>query len=691
MCLHNHQPVGNFDHVFEWGFRDCYGKILDVLKHYPEFRFAVHHSGPLLEWLQTHEPKYMETLNAMVQRKQVEIIGGGFYEPIFSIISEPDIKGQIAMMQDYCRERFGVVPSGFWTAERVWDPEIPRLVTGFGLEYTLLDDNHFRYAGIEESALYGYYMTERLHYPLKVFPIDKFLRYSIPFKLPEETITYFRVQMEKSGDRAFIYGDDGEKFGMWPGTHKWVFEEHWLVNFVEAVLKEGWIKMTLPSEYIRMQPPVGRVYLTQGSYYELSEWALPPPMARRIISIHREIKNQGRENDFYPFLKGGVWNNFLNKYPESNAMNKRSLLLSRELEELRRNTGRDHTDIAREIYRGECNCAYWHGLFGGIYLSSLRHALHEHLLCAEGRLMKEQKLKTPDLREEDFWNEGEKQYLIRTKKMSAVVVPAHGGCLSELGIYDEGFDILNVMPRRYEAYHDDLLAYNENEENNGEVKSIHDMVTVKEKGLKNYLVYDKSRRYSFKELFFNALPDVESLMFGRVEYVDCGGINYSGGCELSNNEVSIKLTRDVDYSGQSIRLIKRLVIGNDETAVAASYSVSGAKGLLIGIEFNINLLGGHDENRFYDIPGCEGDGRYLDSLGAHKELVSCSLVDRVSGITIILAFSKKVELLRYPVFTVSQSDRGYEKNYQGSCVIAAISLPSDNEEFSISMTVYHGR
>ena len=132
-CLHNHQPVGNFDHVFEWGFNDCYNKALRIFSEYPEFRFAVHHSGPLLEWIEVHHPDYIETLRMMAQRGQVEIIGGGFYEPIFSVISESDIRGQLALMQRYCASRFGAAPRGFWTAERVWDPEIPRLVDGFNL------------------------------------------------------------------------------------------------------------------------------------------------------------------------------------------------------------------------------------------------------------------------------------------------------------------------------------------------------------------------------------------------------------------------------------------------------------------------------------------------------------------------------------------------------------------------------
>lgn len=686
-CLHDHQPVGNFDHVFEWGFRDCYDRTLQVLKEYPEFRFAVHHSGPLLEWMEERHPEYIETLAAMRKRGQVEIIGGGFYEPIFSIISEDDIRGQIAAMQEYCGKRFATKPNGFWTAERVWDPEIPRLVSGLGLDYTILDDNHFRYAGIEEDELYGYYITERLDRQLKVFPIDRFLRYSIPFRLPAETIDYFRSVADRRGECAFLYGDDGEKFGMWPGTFKWVFEEKWLVNFIEAVLRESWISMTLPSDYIRENPPLGRVYLTQGSYYELSEWALPSPVASRLIDLHKEIKGWNREKDFYPFLKGGVWNNFLNKYPESNALNKRTLLLSDEIRTLERERGISLDEAKIDLYRSECNCAYWHGLFGGIYLSSLRHALHENILAAEERYMRARALKGVEVIDRDLWNEGTNQVLLRREDMAALITPAHGGAIAELGVYSRRFDILAVIPRRYEAYHETLRNFDEEGEQNGDVKSIHDMVVVKEKGLKDRLVYDACRRYSFKDIFLRACPSAEELMAGRADMMECGGLPYSYNVEKKAKSLQVPLERVVDFEGRRVVIRKRYSFSASLAGVKAAYSLAGAAGILFGIELNINLLAAHDEDRFYEIPGLARADSFLDGVGLTEKIDSFRLVDRYDDMRISISSSRAFNLFRYPIYTVSQSDRGFEKNYQGSSMVLVFSLNADPEEFDLTMSI----
>ena len=95
LALHNHQPVGNFDGVFEAAYRDSYLPFLDVMEDYPEIPFVLHTSGPLLEWLVEQQPEYVERVRAMVEAGRVEILGGGFFEPILTMIPHRDRVGQI--------------------------------------------------------------------------------------------------------------------------------------------------------------------------------------------------------------------------------------------------------------------------------------------------------------------------------------------------------------------------------------------------------------------------------------------------------------------------------------------------------------------------------------------------------------------------------------------------------------------
>jgi hypothetical protein len=278
--IHNHQPVGNFDHVFSEAYDKCYLPMLETLAKRPDLRFSVHHSGPLLEWLEKNEPSYVETLAGMVESGQVEMLSGGFYEPILSSLTEKDAVGQVEMMNRWIEARFGVRPRGAWLAERIWDPSMPQILAAAGIEFTLLDDTHFYYAGLGEKDMYGYWVTEKHGHSLAVFPIDKTMRYSIPFKQPEESLKYFRETAAKYGTTGITYGDDGEKLGVWPETHEWVFGKKWLERFL-TMLEENKdvVETTTFSKWMDAFPPKGRIYLPMASYEEMMHWTLPPDVA----------------------------------------------------------------------------------------------------------------------------------------------------------------------------------------------------------------------------------------------------------------------------------------------------------------------------------------------------------------------------------------------------------------------------
>ena len=85
LVLHNHQPIGNFDAVFEQAYQDSYLPFLDVFENY-DLRISLHTSGPLMEWLDAQHPEYLDRLSSLVKDGRVEIIGGAFYEPILTMI-----------------------------------------------------------------------------------------------------------------------------------------------------------------------------------------------------------------------------------------------------------------------------------------------------------------------------------------------------------------------------------------------------------------------------------------------------------------------------------------------------------------------------------------------------------------------------------------------------------------------------
>jgi len=188
LAIHNHQPVGNFAHVFEAAYQQAYLPMAGALERHPRIRVALHYSGPLLDWLEQSHPDFFPRLRALVARGQVEVLTGGYYEPILSIIPDADKVGQIRKLTAYVQRWFGSRARGLWLAERVWEPHLPKSIAQAGVEYTIVDDTHFIAAGLSDQDLAGFFVTEEDGALLKIIPSLKRLRFLIPWQSPDEVL-----------------------------------------------------------------------------------------------------------------------------------------------------------------------------------------------------------------------------------------------------------------------------------------------------------------------------------------------------------------------------------------------------------------------------------------------------------------------------------------------------------------------
>ena len=213
LALHNHQPVGNFDHVFQQAFDDSYRPFLEVFSRYESLKIALHVSGSLMEWLAAHHSEYVDRLAELIEQGRIELIGGAYFEPILAMIPSRDRIGQIRGYTRWLQNRLGATIRGLWVSERVWEQSFTRDLVDAGIEYTVLDDFHFKCAGLGESQLMGHLLTEDEGRVLSVFPGSERLRYLIPFGAPQQTIDYLAKMSEEHTNAVVVFGDDGEKFG----------------------------------------------------------------------------------------------------------------------------------------------------------------------------------------------------------------------------------------------------------------------------------------------------------------------------------------------------------------------------------------------------------------------------------------------------------------------------------------------
>lgn len=685
MAVHFHQPVGNFDHIIKRTCEKCYLPFLLTLKKYPQIKMSFHFSGCLLEWIEANEPCILDMVRELVEKGQVEIISGAFYEPILSSISSSDAKKQINMLNEYIKKNFAFKAKGAWIAERVWEPAFASLLHDSGIEYVILDDTHFICSGFKKEDTYGYYMTENGAKAVAVFPSDKELRYHIPFKLPEHCMGYMKDAAERVKGALFIYGDDGEKFGEWPGTYKWVFEEKWLERFFEELVKnQDWLVTQKFSECLKESSPKGKAYIGTVSYDEMMEWALPADVQKKYCDARQDIISSGKEGLYAPFMRGGFWRNFFAKYPEADHMNKKMMYVSGKLEHASRvlkNKSKEMSEklieAEKELLRGQCNCAYWHGVFGGLYSFHLRNAIYKHLIRSEKLIdnIRYGNEQFCEVKIFDFDADGKDEPVLENRNVSLYFDPGEGGVLKEFDSKGALCNFINTLSRRKEAYHEKILKKIEKNETPAcvEVKTIHDDIRSVDADLKKYLHYDWYSRASLIDHFLENDTDIDR--FSRSDYNEAGDFvkeKYAFDVKKTQDKIVLDMEREGCVSGARIALFKKIVLCKEDSGFIAKYSIVNREArevkLIFGPEFNIVMPEADSERYTLFFSNTAKLGDVVQSQG----IDNVEIRDAREELSLRIRLSEKCRFWHFPIKTVSQSEKAYELNYQGSVLFPHI-------------------
>mgnify|MGYP005854750185 FL=1 len=672
LILHHHQPEGNFHYIIEKAYEDSYLPFLEFLLKRPYMKVALHYSGPLFRWLIDKHPDFVDKLRLLLARGQIELISGAYGEAVLSVWDEENQVEQVNKMNLLIFNLFGIKSTGFWIAERVWEPTLPSILTKAGIEYAILDDNHFQAAGVSFDEVYGYFLTEHKGDTIKIIPSSNKLRYLIPFALVERLMEYLRQVYDSKGSRLLAMGDDGEKFGVWPGTKAWVYGEKWLDKFADQIeANSTWLELILPSDYLNNFSPIGRVYLPTMSYFELMEWSLPALAAIEYQKVFNFLRGQNSDSVSLPYIRGGYWRNFFTKYNESNYMHKRLIWLYKVLHQNSKNIEASSKEkILDFIYRAQCNDAFWHGIFSGLYAPHLRKAVWDNLLSAQINLDSLLFLKDRDYYtvNQDIDCDGYNETMYSSKEMIIVFNEKAGG-ISEISYKPKGLCVTNCIRRRLESYHlsiKDAVKKDTDES----VKTIHQIQRVKDKEIENCLIYDVYERDNFLLYLTNN---------------SCEFNDYRGRGFAFNKEILEGVYRRIseEYNGgyrveymkddelERISVVKEFILSNSRIRnnIIIKNRLDGLKRYRCIVELSLNLFIPHDLVCYFDFG--DDEKRYLDWQGEVR-VKNLKVIDAVNNFGIrISSLTDKEGSDRwwvFPIYTVSQSEEGYEKVYQGSSV-----------------------
>ena len=696
-AVHNHQPIGNFESVFQHAFDTSYRPFLEVMERHPAVRFTQHWTGPLLEWLLERHPGFVDRMRALVRRGQLELLTGAYYEAVLSAIPPEDATGQIRKLTALIEREFGVHPRGMWLAERVWEGQLIRLLCAAGIEFVLLDDSQIHASGVAADTSWGYYVTEDQGSVLKIVPMDATLRYTVPFRPLEDTLEHVRRVSASGPETLLVHADDGEKFGVWPHTHRTVYEEGWLERFCAALEEyQDWIRCSHLGEVLDELPPLGMVYLPAGSYPEMMKWALGASAFQRLDSLERRLKEGDLAVEAAPFVRAGYWKNFLAKYPEANHMHKKMLRLSRRAAELARRQTLP-AELLDHLWAGQCNDAYWHGVFGGLYLPNLRHATYSHLLSAE-RMLDELDPPTP-LRVEqlDFDCDGAAEVVVESRRLDLLFKPRTGGALLELDFKPASWNALDILSRREEGYHHRLRVPGSHRE----ASTVHDGVLAKEAQLHEHLHVDWYRHASLVDHVLGERVTLEEM--ARCAYAELGDfVNqpYTVSVWSAGREVEVTLMRDGalwrDGIPHRLRVSKRVAYHDGSDLLTIDYTLSNLERAPVtvrfGVEFNIGMLAGNAHDRYYEIDGRRPADPRLASRGEDRAVSALRMTDEWLGVEAALEFGTPATLWRFPIETVSLSEAGFERLYQSSVLLPHWNVRlEEHGEFAVTIRHRLGR
>ncbi len=654
--VHAHQPVGNFPEVLADAHLRCYKPFLQVLYRYPDFHFSVHFSGWLLDYLIEQYPQDMELLHEMVKRGQVELFGAGDTEPVLAVIPYRDRIGQIETFSQKLELKMGRRPEGAWLTERVWESTVVPALADCGIRYVIVDDYHFLCAGKTAAQLYGFYTTEEDNRTLDIFPISEALRYKLPFSPASEAVAYIESLADSSAsniNNAAVYFDDIEKFGIWPETYQWVYEKGWLEQFIQEVLASPKICPLHYRDYHAEEKTKGIVYLPTTSYIEMNEWTLPVESAHTYAELIQQAKTFGWYEQKKAFLRGGIWKNFFARYPESNWMHKRMLGLSTRLAGLQEKFRT--SEMQQKLYQSQANDAYWHGLFGGLYLPHLRRAIYNDLVALEEML--DNCVSRAAYFTEDTDLDGVDEAYLQNGIVQIILKLDRSACIHELDVYQLKHNFGDTLRRQTEHYFQkiQLGAHNapDYDNNSAGIASAHDRVNYKHE------IYAAD---------IEADDHPQGLFVDRMDGVF---IDYQYDSSTSNS---------ISFQGENAtsRIYKCFKLTDNRLQVC--YRITG-KMKRVSTEINLAM------------PSCDGmGGRYINQgevTGGFGQLLKLTnmteitLDDATLGGHVVLKASPPVMFCAQPHFTVSQSECGFEKIMQA--VTLLLEWPTKSREIIVTL------
>lgn len=757
LALHAHQPYGEEDAVIARAVEAAYRPLIEALHSFPTVKVALRLGGILPEWLDAHDRPLLARLGALVERGQVEMLTGSHYGAVLHVLPERDAIGQIQLHSMWLERRLGAKARCVALDEGAWDGCLPRLLARAGASLVLLDEGLVRGAGTS-GLVEGWYVTEREGAAVGVMPTDRRTSAMMPWASPRSVFLDLQRRAAE-GRTTIVAAMPAERFGVWPHSLRWCWsrERGWVRRFLELLVQQDfWLRLSLPTALFHTQRPSGRVFPASGTPPEAGEAALDPEDARAFVALQRAAsEGDPRVLAAEPWLEGPPWEAFLVRYDEANRLHKHMLRTSQGIQDVRRALIERHKGsqaiekvqaqlepAVLDLLRAQGAAAMHAGPGGGLYRGELRHAAWAALMRAD-QVVIGLRAAPPRVRVHvaDHDCDGQREVLIETPGLYALVRPAAGGALGELGIWGLG-NLLNTLARRDELWHDELAAdsrlpalVEDDDETTAPNSDEADTVTPGSDeptaggltgetatgplaplqhllprppplpplhaDLERLLGIDRHRRAAFQVHVLGKQTTLANLRLGQHpqlgDFLDRPWQLISAE-DQDGEEATVALAREgviLDGDQQHlVRISKLFRFFHDRDDVEVHLEVTNRLAepfqVRLGVEINLNLDGQRGQGRYVEVPGHGIVG--LESADAFHEIEEAHLVLADLHRRVRIQASPGAHLYVWPVETPARTRLGYVSAFQGTCLLFAWDLSlwgAERSAFDLSLSVEH--
>ena len=238
-------------------------KLIGLLYSNPRICATISFSGLMLEWYEKKHPEVLDVLKELTSRKQVEVLGGGYYDPLFPLLLPVDRLGQIELLQTGLRQSLGKRPRGIRLSQNAWEPQLVQTFNSHEFEYVLLDTDLILKKSNNNAMAYFPYVVEDAGKTIIIIPTNKKFVPSVETPIEEyienlkKLIPGQEPKILCSEIKLDVLSD--------------LIADNWFYKFIDATIFESSIEFSNPGRYLKSNVNFTKTFIPSNSSIKINE------------------------------------------------------------------------------------------------------------------------------------------------------------------------------------------------------------------------------------------------------------------------------------------------------------------------------------------------------------------------------------------------------------------------------------